>query len=156
MIAFRQYQPSDAEAVWNLHVESLRETGAYLEGGSWYDDLRQISQVYLDQRGEFLVGHDGERLIAMGAVMQTGPERAELKRMRIHRDYQGQGLGQRMLGRLEERARELGYALLHLDTSVKQQAALHLYLKNGYHETHRDTIQGLEIVYFEKPLGGNG
>jgi ribosomal protein S18 acetylase RimI-like enzyme len=155
MVAFRQYQPSDNEAVWELHISALQQAGAYLGSGPWDADLQHIERDYLSQQGEFLVGVEGDRLIAMGALRRTSPDRAEIKRMRVHPDYQSQGIGQRLLDLLEQRARSLGYAWLHLDTSVRQPAALHLYQKNGYRETHRKTIQGLELIYMEKALPPN-
>jgi GNAT superfamily N-acetyltransferase len=40
----------------------------------------------------------------MGAFRRTDPERAEIKRMRVHPDYQGRGFGQIILSELEARA----------------------------------------------------
>ena len=89
----------------------------------------------------------------MGGLHRTSEERAEIKRMRVHSDYQGRGLGQLILSELEGRARALGYKTLHLDTSVLQVPAQRLYEKNGYHEVGRDVYQGLEVILYEKELG---
>src|ERR1700687_3611841 len=128
----RQYQPTDHEAVWALHYIALGETGADLGSGPWYDDLHHIEQIYLKNQGEFLVGVHQGCIVAMGALRRTTHERAEIKRMRVAPDVQGQGFGQRILLALEARAVALGYAILHLDTSTLQGAAQHLYRKNGY------------------------
>ena len=152
MLTIRRYEPPDAEAVWNLHILALQQVGAYLGSGAWDDDLRDIEQAYLRNRGEFLVGLDDGRLIAMGALRKTSETLAEIKRMRVHLDFQGCGIGQKMLSRLEQRARELGYMRLHLDTSTKQFAAQHLYQKNGFYETRRGFIKELECIFFEKSL----
>ena len=86
----------------------------------------------------------------MGAFRRTSPERAEIKRMRVHPDYQGRGIGQIILSELEARA--IGYTTLHLDTSVVQVPAQKLYEKNGFLEVSRDTYQDLEVILYEKQL----
>ncbi len=122
----RRYQEADHADVWTLHVLGLQHVGAYAGNGPWDDDLHHIEQVYLNNRGEFLVGVLDDRIIAMGALRKTKGERAEIKRMRAHPDFQGRGFGQLILNALEARAFELGYTTLHLDTSTVQVAAQNL------------------------------
>jgi ribosomal protein S18 acetylase RimI-like enzyme len=162
MFTLRRYQPADQKAVEHLHVFAIRQTGAYLGHGPWGDDIYAIEEVYLRNQGEFLIGECDGLLVAMGALKRTGPERAEIKRMRVYPEYQGRGYGQRMLEELEARARTLGYQTLHLDTSVLQIAAQGLYEKNGFREVGRDKYrqevgkgeyQLLEVILYEKQLG---
>jgi len=86
----------------------------------------------------------------MGALRRVSDERAEIKRMRVEPEHQGKGLGTRLLKMLEKRARDLGYEELQLDTSVRQEAALHLYQKYGYKEYKRGMLGGLETIWMEK------
>ena len=161
MFTLRRYTPADQQAVEHLHVLAIQQTGAYLGRGPWDDDVYAVEEVYLKNHGEFLVGEYDGLLVAMGALKRTDPERAEVKRMRIHPDYQGRGYGQRMLDELEACARALGYRTLHLDTSLLQIAAQRLYEKNGFREVGRDTYQQwidkdisqpLEVILYEKQL----
>ncbi|GCE07233.1 GNAT family N-acetyltransferase [Dictyobacter aurantiacus] len=161
MFTLRRYTSTDQSAVEHLHVSALQQTGAYLGRGPWDDDIYAIENVYLKDQGEFLIGEDDGRMVAMGALKRTGPDRAEIKRMRIHPDYQGRGYGQLVLAALEAHARALGYQTLHLDTSILQLPAQRLYEKNGYREvgrTHypqhvdRETHQLLEVILYEKSL----
>src|SRR5256714_6464281 len=98
------------------------------------------------------VGECDGLFVAMGALKRTSPERAEIKRMRVHPDYQGRSYGQLILDELEARARALGYQTLHLDTSILQIPAQRLYEKNGFREVGRDIYQGLEVILYEKQL----
>lgn len=149
----RRYQSSDHAAVVELHVKGLQQAGAYLGAGPWDDDLDHIEEIYLENGGEFLVGLLDGRIIAMGALRRTGPTRAEIKRMRVHPDLQGRGLGKILLQELENRARALGYTLLHLDTSTVQTAAQHLYRKHGFQETGETQQMGeFTNILFEKRL----
>ena len=142
-----------SDLVWNLHVLGLQKVGAYLGDGPWDNDLHNIEDVYLHNRGEFLIGVYEGRIVAMGAFRKTTTELAEIKRMRVHSDFQGRGFGQMILDELETRALALGYTKLHLDTSVVQIAAQKLYLKNGFKETGKEVHKGLECILFEKSIG---
>jgi ribosomal protein S18 acetylase RimI-like enzyme len=151
-LAIRQYQAGDQAAVWALHKMGIQQVAADL-GDAAYSDLHQIEQVYLRNRGEFLVGILDGRLVVMGAIKRTTAERAEVKRMRVQREFQGQGLGQQILTRLEVRAVELGYRTLHLDTSSEQLVAQALYRKHGYRQLEEtQKVQGLTLLFFEKRL----
>ena len=161
MFTLRRYTSADQEAVEQLHVFALQQTGAYLGRGPWDDDVYAIEDVYLRNQGEFLIGECDGQLVAMGALKHTSPERAEIKRMRVHPGYQGRGYGHFMLDALEARARALGYHTLHLDTSILQLPAQRLYEKNGFREVGRDTYrqevgkdtyQQLEVILYEKSL----
>jgi GNAT superfamily N-acetyltransferase len=161
MFTLRRYTPADQEAVEHLHVFAIQQTGAYLGRGPWDDDVYAIEEVYLKNQGEFLIGECDGVFVAMGALKRTSPERAEIKRMRVHPEYQGRGYGQLILDELETRARTLGYRALHLDTGVIQVPAQRLYEKNGYREVGRDKFkqeigkgeyQLLEVILYEKQL----
>ncbi len=152
MFTLRRYTPADREAVQHLHVYVLQQTGAYLGRGPWDNDVYAIEDAYLNNQGEFLIGEWDGIFVAMGAFRRTGPQRAEIKRMRVHPDYQKRGIGQIILNELEARASVMGYTTLHLDTSVVQLPARKLYEKNGYREVGRDIYQGLEVILYEKQL----
>jgi GNAT superfamily N-acetyltransferase len=152
MFTLRRYTPADREAVAYLHVHAIQQTGAYLGRGLWDDDVYAIEEAYLKKRGEFLIGECDGLFVAMGALKRTSPERAEIKRMRVHPDYQGRGYGQLILEELEARASALGYQILHLDTSILQIPAQKLYEKNGFRAVGRDMYQDLEVILYEKQL----
>lgn len=152
MFTLRRYTSADREAVEHLHVFAIQRTGAYMGCGPWYDDVYHVEDVYLKNQGEFLIGECDGQLVAMGALKRTSPVRAEIKRMRVHPDYQGRGYGQLILNELEARARVLGYRVLHLDTSILQTPAQRLYEKNGFVKVGRDRYQQFEVILYEKVL----
>ena len=152
MFTLRRYTPADQSAVEYLHVYAIQQAGAYLGRGPWDDDVFAIEETYLNNLGDFLIGEWDGVFVAMGAFRRTGPDRAEIKRMRVHPDYQGRGFGQIILTELEARARGMGYKTLHLNTSVVQMPARKLYERNGYREVGRDKYRDLEVILYEKHL----
>ncbi len=153
MFTLRRYKPADLEAVAYLHVYAIQQAGAYLGRGPWDDDVYAIEEAYLNNQGAFLIGEWDGVFVAMGAFRRTSRERAEIKRMRVHPDYQGRGFGQLILNELETSARAMGYKTLHLDTSVVQVPAQKLYEKNGFREVDRAMYHHLEVILYEKQLG---
>lgn len=147
----RRFQPGDDAAIMDLHERALRQVGAYLPG-PWNDDLLDIPSAYLHNGGEFLVGTLDDRIVAMGAFRRTDAERAEIKRMRVDPACQGRGYGRMILLALEERARQMGYEVLHLDTSTNQPVAVHLYQRHGYIQVGTKPFQDLQLLFFEKRI----
>jgi len=89
----------------------------------------------------------------MGALRPVSDRMAEIKRMRVHPDFQRRGFGRQVLAALECRAIELGYRTLRLDTAEVQVAARRLYETAGYREAGRGELAGFDVIYFEKSLG---
>ena len=152
-LLIRNYEINDNDNVRNLHETALRATGAFIEHGVWDDDLQNIHSVYLKTGGEFIVGTIDEKIVAMGAFKKISDEVAEIKRMRVHPDYQRNGFGQMIYDELEQRARAKDFKKLVLDTTSPQKASQAFYLKNGFVETHRrKNLDGMEFIYYEKIL----
>ena len=151
-LELRRFEAGDARAVRELHELALRQAGAHLGRGPWDDDLDSIAATYLDDGGEFLVGTYDGRLVAIGALRHITDTVGELKRMRVHPAFQRRGYGRLVLAHLEDRARELGYRELRLDTTIMQVAAQRLYASAGYREVGRGQLAGVEVVYFAKSL----
>lgn len=154
MFSVRRYRASDHDAVWELHNLALHQVGAHAGNGQWDDDLHNIDTVYTGDGGEFLVGTESGLIIAMGALKKLAAKHAEITRMRIHPDHQRQGLGQIILTALEQRAHELGYQMLQLQTTAKQVAAQGLYEKNGYTATGKSRFDPFVVISYQKALGG--
>lgn len=150
----RRYRPEDADEVRSLHRRAIEEVGAYAEELSDYldRDLDDIEGSYLENGGEFLVGKLDGKVVAMGALRRISDFEAEVKRMRVEPEFQGCGFGKRMLARLEERAVELGFEKITLDTTVQQTGARRLYEGAGYAFSGTGVIGPFECLFYEKGL----
>ncbi len=163
----RRYEPADHGAVVDLHLAALAGANGQAARGAWDADLDDIERVYLD-RGDFLVGHTGGVLAAMGALRPAAPDSAalaaateafpaarataEIKRMRVHPACQRRGYGEAMLLALLARAAELGYGRAVLDTTAGSAAAIALYRKHGFALTGFATMYGMSCVLFARDL----
>jgi GNAT superfamily N-acetyltransferase len=82
--------------------------------------------------GAFLALRIDGRPVGCGGVCRFDETRAELKRMYVHPEARGFGLGRRLLDALEAEARRLGYVAIVLETGDRQPEAFGLYVSAGY------------------------
>ncbi|GAA4631962.1 GNAT family N-acetyltransferase [Actinoallomurus vinaceus] len=153
-LRIRRYTPRDHRAVFALHQECLFQVGLRPGDGVYYDDdFHNIEEVYLRNRGEFLVGEVRGQIVALGGLRHVDDLTAEMVRLRVHPDLQGRGYGAALVTVLEQRAAELGYRVLRADTTVKQRVAIALYRSFGWQEVAREATGETVTVFFEKHLG---
>jgi ribosomal protein S18 acetylase RimI-like enzyme len=177
-LTIRRYEPADAEVVWEIHERALRASPiTFVENVPGDDDLRAISDEYLDAGGEFLVGVTDGEVVAIGGYQPTedggadgeatavdtddgaddeaeNKEAAEIRRMRVHPDHQRRGYGEELLTRLETLADERGFDRIVLETNENLRAARTLYETHGYeqYEAESHPVTGEDIVRYRKEL----
>lgn len=104
-------------------------------------------------RGVFLVVNVGGLPRGCGAVKTLEPGAGEIKRMWLHPELRGRGMGRELLDALEREARALGHRVVRLDTSVHLKEAIALYTGAGYVEVPAYNDNPYAAHWFEKPLG---
>ena len=82
--------------------------------------------------GLFLVLLDGTTTAAGGGFRRHAEGVCEVKRMWTDPAYRRQGLAWRVLGALEDAARDAGYVRLILETGPRQHEAAAMYARKGY------------------------
>ncbi|MCX6648089.1 MAG: GNAT family N-acetyltransferase [Candidatus Bathyarchaeota archaeon] len=70
----------------------------------------------------------------------------------VHPDYQGRGLGLRLLRHAEDEARTRGYGSIRLYTNSLFAENIALYKWFGYEETRREPFRGSTLVHMAKKL----
>jgi GNAT superfamily N-acetyltransferase len=94
---------------------------------------------------------DGEPA-GLGGIRHLDTEVAEVKSMYVAPPYRGTGLGRRILGRLDEIAREHGCRAVRLDTSDYLTPAVGLYRAAGYREVAAYNENPKADLWFERAL----
>lgn len=84
--------------------------------------------------GAYLVGSEGDDVVAGGGLRRLGEGVAEIKRMYVRPAARSRGVARELLEALEDQARALGYTAVRLDTGPKQVHGLALYRSAGYAE----------------------
>jgi len=152
-IKVRQFINQDQEAVYQLHIEGLKQAESLIddpEARKQLDqDLININKSYIDNGGDFIIVTLEEKIIGMGALIKINNTTAEVKRMRVKPNFQGKHVGSLILDKLIERAKKFGYKKIILDTSVKQIPAQNLYQSRGFKEYKRGVIFGQDRIFYE-------
>lgn len=102
--------------------------------------------------GVFVVATSDGEPVACGGVQQIGDAIGEIKRMWVHPEWRGAGLGSRMLGHLEGEARRLGHHRIHLDTNGTLVEAIAMYDRSGYERVERYNDNPYAQAWFAKDL----
>ncbi len=84
----------------------------------------------------FFSAWDDDRLAACGAIKHLAADHGELKSMRAHPDYRGQGAGKAILLHLLDEAAKRGYRRVSLETGRPEPflPARRLYESHGFSE----------------------
>ena len=86
----------------------------------------------LDKIKEAIVVYRDDIPVGAGAIRSYDEETAELKRVFVHPDAQGMGIGTELVKQLIEWARELGFRRMLLETGELLEESCHIYKKLGF------------------------
>lgn len=103
--------------------------------------------------GSFVVARSDDEVVACGGVVRHDESTGEIKRMWVHADWRGVGLGRRTLAALEDEVARLGYDTIVLDTNAVLTEAIAMYGRAGYTPTDRYNDNPYAQRWFTKPVG---
>jgi DNA-binding MarR family transcriptional regulator len=110
------------------------------------------AKLLVPPAGLFVVAVSDGDPVACGGLQTIAPGMGELKRMWVHDDWRGAGLGSRLLRHLEHQSRALGHAILRLDTNGALSEAIAMYQRSGYLAIARYNDNPWATHFFEKQL----
>jgi DNA-binding MarR family transcriptional regulator/GNAT superfamily N-acetyltransferase len=144
--------PTARDVVGRYFAEIGRRFGFHPSGETEKDAL-----LLAPPAGVFVVAlSDGEPVACGGlqtiAPLVDGQGIGELKRMWVHDDWRGAGLGSRLLRQLEDQARDLGHDTARLDTNAALTEAIGMYQRAGYRAIDRYNDNPWATHFFEKRL----
>jgi DNA-binding MarR family transcriptional regulator/GNAT superfamily N-acetyltransferase len=115
-------------------------------------ETEKDTRLLLPPTGVFVVTLSDGEPVACGGLQAIAPGVGELKRMWVHDDWRGAGLGSRLLRHLEDQARALGHRIVRLDTNAALTEAIGMYQRSGYRPIDRYNDNPWATHFFEKAL----
>lgn len=100
----------------------------------------------------FVVATSDAEPVACGGVRTLEPQVGEIKRMWVHGDWRGAGLGARLLRHLEGLSAEMGHRVVRLDTNGTLVEAIAMYERVGYRRIERYNDNPYAEAFFEKDV----
>jgi GNAT superfamily N-acetyltransferase len=122
-----------AGVIWRRHYPGIitHEQIDYMLGAGY---SRAALSRFIEEEGAGLdLARDGARLIGFAAYYRTnGGLELKLDKLYVHQDYQGRGVGSRLIGRAESAARGQACSALILQVNKNNKQAIQAYEKNGF------------------------
>jgi len=128
-ISSQDYQ--EAKSLIDKYVEFLRVD---LEFQGFSSEIEDLDEMYGPPKGAMILARDNKKLIGCVGLRPLNHEFAEMKRMYVDDAYRGKGIGERLLISFLDKARQLGYQKIRLDTFPELKAANSIYRKYGFKE----------------------
>lgn len=127
-VTFRDLGYDDPAAV--ALIEAVQQEYVARYGGR--DETPVDVDEFAPPAGAFVVISEDGQPIGCGGLRRHDAVTAEIKRMYVRDTHRGRGHGRALLHALEQRARDLGYDRVVLETGTAQPEALALYRGAGY------------------------
>lgn len=135
-ISVRPATNADSENVKALVFGVLREYGLESDPDGTDADLSDIEANYIRAGGAFeILEDDRGNLLGTVGLFPMDETTVELRKMYFDKTLRGRGFGKKVLERMIERARGLGFKKIYLETASVLREAIGLYEKYGFEPT---------------------
>ncbi|HVE40871.1 MAG TPA: GNAT family N-acetyltransferase [Planctomycetota bacterium] len=137
----RAQSSAEIEAVRGLIAEYVEWLGIDLSYQSFPQEFAALPWRYAPPRGELLLALEGGEPAGCVALKPIDADSGEFKRFFVRPRFRGRGIGLDLGRAIVDRAREIGYRRMRLDTLPSMCAAVAVYRALGfrpipaYHDT---------------------
>ncbi len=138
-----ELKPVYDQALADLIRVNLKKHKLDIPGTVYFDDnLNHLSDFYLadkDRRYYYVMNDDSDKLVGgIGlAEFEFFEDCCELQKLYLADEAKGQGYSYKLISLIEDKAKELGYKRMYLETHNNLPAAIHVYEKCGYKEIEK-------------------
>ena len=133
-VEIREARPRELDAVRALVEEYIRSLGIDLSFQEVDAERADLATAYAPPRARILVAVAGGALAGCVALRPLDDRDCEMKRLYVGPEHRGTGLGKRLAVAIIDKARELGYARIRIDTLPQMRTARKLYAELGFRE----------------------
>jgi ribosomal protein S18 acetylase RimI-like enzyme len=117
------------------------------------EELKTLDVQYNLPKGCLVLVCENEKAIGCAAIRQFEHTTCELKRMYLKPECRAKSIGKKLLQFMFDKAKELGYTKMRLDTLPQMKEAQSLYKQFGFREIDSYRFNPVHgTVYMEKTL----
>lgn len=99
---------------------------------SFDEELANLETIYFPPDGSLLLAFYDKQIVGCVAVRRLEPEVCEMKRLFVKPQFQNLKIGKNLIAAVIEKARNLGYERMRLDTLPVMEKAQKLYSSFGF------------------------
>ena len=122
----------------------------YLDQQNYDEEVRNLKMKYDYPKGRLYIALDGDKAAGCIGLKPFDEGRCELKRLYVRPEYRRQKLGEVLVAKIVEDAREIGYKTILLDTLPFLQSAKALYERMGFAECEKYNDSPMDTSIFMK------
>ncbi len=126
-----------------LFLEYAAAIGVDLRFQGFHEEIASLPGEYAPPRGALLLLRADDQVAGCVALRPFAPGICEMKRLYVHPDFTGKGIGKRLVEAIVQAGRDLKYRAMRLDTLPYMKAAISLYRTAGFKPIPR---------YYDTPL----
>lgn len=113
-------------------------------------EISDIPSQYSEPSGAIILCYDEDKPIGCVGLRKFGEGICEMKRLYLRKGARGKGTGRILAERIIEKAKELGYKKMQLDTIETMKEAISLYKSIGFKEISTYRYNPLKGVIYMK------
>ncbi len=132
MLHFRKANKDDEYQIKCLIKNILDDYKIFVDRNKIDEDLSDIEAYYFNQNGWFEILEDETHLLGSYGIFKIDKDTCELRKMYLSKHLRGKGLGKQMMNNAIDKAAELGYSFMILETNKLLDKAIGLYERYGF------------------------
>ena len=138
----------DLKQVQVLFKEYAKSLGFDLDFQDFKKELADLPGDYAPPDGCILLARDAEQIAGCVALRKMDENICEMKRLYLKPEFRGKGIGKKLSVAIIEKAREMGYKYMRLDTVPSMKEAIALYQSLGFKEIESYRYNPIEGAKF--------
>lgn len=147
-VTLRLARDEDHATVRELFRAGLHE--GLVPGNDTGADIENMREAYFSDDGQsaLWVADYRDQIIGMIGVQKTADNMAEVRRLRVAKDYRRRGVGTKLMERALEFCRRHGYLKIILDVRIERGPAIALFEKFGFSLARSRDVEGRKMLDF--------
>jgi ribosomal protein S18 acetylase RimI-like enzyme len=150
---YEDYSEQGITFARELFAEYAQSLGFPLDFQNFDEELEHLPGEYAPPEGCIFLCKVTEDIAGCIALRKLEPGVCELKRMYVRKEFRRKGIGRMLAEEVIERAKEIGYKKMRLDTLRSMKAAIKIYDELGFREIEEYRYNPFEnAMYMEREL----
>lgn len=129
-------------------IEHDRFFEKYLALQHYEKELEHLEEKYGMPDGRLYLAYDKEELAGCIALRKIDTKRCEMKRLYVKPKFRGKQIGKKLVQKIVEDAKEIGYSSMLLDTLPCLESAIKLYRTCGFYEIACYNNSPMEVAIY--------
>lgn len=130
--------PQEVETLFSEYTDMLIAGDSsfqkYLDIQHYDEEIKHLETKYGEPCGRlYLAYYDGELAGCVG-LRKIDEQNCEMKRLYVRPCFRGKRIGNQLIQKIIEEAKEIGYSHMLLDTLPFLESAVYMYKKYGFYE----------------------